>query len=268
MPVWRRTAEASRSYDGCVVPYLLGPWATDLLEAVTPGSEGRLLDIACGTGAVARLAADRFGARVRVIGVDIHREMLTVAAGVAGEAGLPIAWTRGDATRLPFRDASFDVAVCQQGLQFFPDRAAALEQMHRVLAPGGCVRILVWGPITNNPYFRALCDAVERHLGSDMAQTMRSAFALSNSDEVRALLESARFKMVSTRLLKKPLPLPPLPEFIPRHLASSSLAEPAAAMPDDDRAMLVEEVISALPPHRRTDGLTVPFETILAVGAA
>ena len=105
-----------------------------------------MLDVACGTGTVARLAAARVGSAGAVTGVDLTPGMLAVARRIEAE-GAPIDWQEASADRLPLPDASADVALCSLGLQFFPDRPAALREMRRVLIPGGRLAVNAPGPI-------------------------------------------------------------------------------------------------------------------------
>ncbi len=136
-----------------MVPTIFGPWAQDLVEVAPPRPGERVLDIACGTGIVARTAAGRVGSGGTVVGLDVSAPMLDVARGIAAGEGLSIEWREGSAMKLPFPDSAFEVVLCQQGLQFFPDRAAALREMHRVLGPGGRLALSVWRPIEGSPGF-------------------------------------------------------------------------------------------------------------------
>ena len=61
----------------------------------------------------------------------------------------PVEWMAADATRLPFPDEAFDVVVCQFGVMFFPDKAAAHAEVRRVLEPGGTYLFNVWDRIEN-----------------------------------------------------------------------------------------------------------------------
>src|SRR5262249_1850701 len=148
-----------------LVPTIFRPWAEALLTlaALQPGE--RILDVACGTGVVARLAAVQVGPTGQVRGVDLNPGMLAVARSVPAPTGAVITWQEGTATALPLEDAAFDVVLCQQGLQFFPDRVAALQEMHRVLVPGGRLALSVWGPIASSPGFAVLAEALARHVG-------------------------------------------------------------------------------------------------------
>src|SRR5215218_1556352 len=166
-------------YERDLVPAIFGPWVEDLLAAadVRPGARvldvacgpgARVLDVACGTGVVARAAAPRVGPTGAVVGLDLSPAMLAAAAALPSVAGAPIAWQEGNALALPFADRSFDVVVCQQGLQFFPDRLAAMREMRRVLVPGGRVALAVWRPIEHSPGFAVFADALDRHIGPDL----------------------------------------------------------------------------------------------------
>lgn len=116
---FRRDAGAASRYESCIVRYLLGPWIHDLIGRASLQLGSRVLDVACGTGAVTRAAAVTVGPSGTVVGLDRSPEMLTVARKVAGESVPTIQWELGDAANLPFADSSLDVVLCQQGLQFF-----------------------------------------------------------------------------------------------------------------------------------------------------
>jgi SAM-dependent methyltransferase len=177
-PRWPEVGgSAAEVYERQSVPALLAPWAPQLVElaGVQPGE--RILDVACGTGVVARLAAERTGSAGRVVGLDINPAMLAVARSLPPVAGAPIDWVEASVLAMPFPDASFDVVLCQQGLQQFPGRPAALREMRRVLVPGGRVALSVWGRIEANPGFAALAEALERHVGSEAANNRRAPFA-------------------------------------------------------------------------------------------
>ena len=119
-------------------------WGQDLVEVAAPGTAQRVLDLACGTGAVARAAVARVGATGHVVGLDINSSMLAMARAITQCEGPPIEWREGDATALPFAESTFNLVCCHQGLQFFPDRSTALREMRRVLMPGGRLALGVW----------------------------------------------------------------------------------------------------------------------------
>jgi SAM-dependent methyltransferase len=223
------------------------------------------LDVACGTGLVARIAAECVGMQGRVMGLDILPAMLAVARAIPQGCGAQIQWQEGDAAALRFPDGTFDVVFCHQGLQFFSDRRAALGEIRRVLAPGGRVALAVWSRIERNPYFFFLAAAVERRVGTEAARQMRSSFALGDAHKLRSLVSGAGFGNAEVRTLVKPVRLPPVVDFVPRHLAGTSLAPVVAALDVATRTALSTDVAIGLQQYEDKNGLSLPFETHLVL---
>jgi ubiquinone/menaquinone biosynthesis C-methylase UbiE len=149
-------------YEQALVGPVFLPWAGPLLEDAQLSARDRVLDVACGTGVVARTAKERLGDTGSVVGVDINPAMLAVARRVAPD----IDWREGDACALPLgENEKFDVIVCQQGLQFVPDRPEAVRQMRRALAAGGRVAVSAWRPDEEFPVLLELRRIAERHVG-------------------------------------------------------------------------------------------------------
>src|SRR5262249_13923549 len=152
------------NYERYLVPAIFGPWAADLLALAAPQPGERVLDLACGTGAVARLTAERVGTAGAVIGLDLNPGMTELARSLPAPRGAAVEWRVGTALELPFTNATFDLALCQQGLQFFSDRAAALGETRRVLRSGGRLALSVWRSIDRSPGFAALAEALAEHV--------------------------------------------------------------------------------------------------------
>ena len=173
-------------YENVLVPSIFAPWAHEVIERARPiGPSDRILDLGCGTGIVARLLHERLGGATRIAGLDANAGMLEMARRVAPQ----LQWHEGNAMQLPFADASFELVVCQQMLQFVPDRAAALREVRRVLVPGGRLVLATWRPRDEQPLYETLGTIAERHLGH--AVDLR--FALGDPEELRALLADAGF---------------------------------------------------------------------------
>ena len=189
------SVEAAELYESSFVPALFADWAPHLVEAagVAPGQA--VLDVACGTGVVARTAADRMGGQGRVVGLDLNEGMLTVA----GRLRPDIEWRLGDAGDLPFEAGSFDVVLCQSGLMFFPDRAQALREMARVAVPGGTVAVQVWDRLKAQEGYSAVYAAFTRHLDQEAARLENAYWALGDLDLVRSLFEAAGLRVGATR---------------------------------------------------------------------
>jgi len=153
MPTEPTTAAltAAENYQRKWVPYSFDPLAGLLLDHAKVRLGERVVDVACGTGAVARKAAPRAGQAGAVVAVDSNPAMLAVGRSLPAPEGATIDWREGSAMSLPLPDASTDLALCQHGMQFFSDRGAALGEMRRVLAPGGRAAICVWRSLEHNP---------------------------------------------------------------------------------------------------------------------
>jgi SAM-dependent methyltransferase len=146
----------------------------------------RVLDVACGTGVVAREAARRCGTTGSVAGLDLGAGMIAVARRLAPG----VDFREGDALALPWPDAAFDAVVCQFGLMFFGDQEAAVRELARVLRPGGRVAVAVWAAIEANTAYAEEAALVERIAGAHAAQQLRSPYALADTVKLSRLLAS------------------------------------------------------------------------------
>ena len=182
---WQMTGSGPEAYERHLVPAIFAPWAAVLVDLprLQPGE--RVLDAACGTGVVARAAAARVGAAGGVTGVDLNPGMLEVARAAAGEAGQSIAWREGNLEALPFADGEFDVVLCQQGLQFCPDKAAAAFELRRVLRDGGRLALSVWRDIRHFPYMLAVTGALADHVRAEAGQRMSAPCSFGCADALR-----------------------------------------------------------------------------------
>ena len=262
---WQVDANAPEAYEQYMVPALFAPWAQDLLAHAALRSGERVLDVACGTGVAAKLAVTHVGATGRVVGVDLNRGMLDVAGAQTSLNGANVEWHEGDANALPFEDAAFDAVLCQQGLQFFPERATALREVNRVLAPSGRFVVSVWRPLSCNPYQRLLGDALEKHIGTEAANGWRAAQSLGDAEELRNFLVEAGFEDVHISIAIVAMRTPSLDTFIPGQIAASPWAGTVAGLNPSAQRAFYENIIAALQPYTDDDGLAVPTESHVAV---
>ena len=243
-------------YERWLVGPLFRPWAEVTFEEVKLSPGHRVLDVACGTGIVARVARERLGAAGYVVGIDINAEMLAVARTVAPD----IDWRVGNAGALPLHDGEqFDVIVCQQGLQFFPDKPAAAAQMRRALARGGRLAVATWRSDEEIPFFRDLRRVAERLLGPVV--DLRHSFG--NAALIEALLRDAGFHDVRSRTISRRIRFEdgaPLLRLNTMALVGMSAA--AKAMADHERKRVVEDIVSGSAPVLQSyaDGSGVAFE--------
>jgi ubiquinone/menaquinone biosynthesis C-methylase UbiE len=261
---WQLAGNTADAYEQFLVPSIFAPWARRLVALLRLQPGERVLDVACGTGVVARLAAQHVGQDGHVVGVDLNSGMLEVARSLPPAAGAVVEWREANALALPFPEAEFDVVGCQNGLQFFPDRRAALREMYRVLAPAGRLALLVWRTIDESPGFAALADALDRDV-SQAAAMMRAPFAFGNGEELRALIGQAGFRDVDIRAATETVRFPSPEEFFARQVASSPLREPLSSVTDDVRSELMRDVGDRLRAFVHTDGLAFPMQAHLAL---
>jgi len=262
---------AAETYEKYFVPAMFVPWADILLRHASPQPGARVLDVACGTGIVARLAAALVGANGQVAAVDVNPEMLAVAHAHPAPSGAPIHWQVGNAVALPFPDCTFDVVLCQHGLQFIPDRASAVREMRRVLVPGGRALVIVLQALGRHPVFEALIESAARHLSLPISAVM-TPFALFDADELRALFMAAGFGRVDVFPESVTVRFPEPERFVPLAFMSSAAAVPAfTQLETPARKALLETVCAEVEPivrkYREAGFVTFPMFAHLARGA-
>ena len=256
---WQLTAEAAELYERYVARYILGPWAPSLVGAARVAAGERVLDVACGTGVVARAAAKRVGPAGRVIGVDLNPGMIAVARSLPAPIGAPIEWLERSALDLRLEDAGIDAVLCQQGLQFFPDKALALREMRRVLGHGGRLALSVWN--SAGLYNGAVGEALARFIGNEVAVRFCASRQAPAAEELRRLATDAGFSHVDVRVGRIDVRLPRLDQFALDHLAATPVAPAVAAAAPEVRKEIGASVMQQLRRYSDGDAVTYPEET-------
>ncbi len=229
------------NYERFFVPAIGAPLATDLIRLGALRAGERVLDVACGTGVVARLASRQVGATGSVVGLDVDPGMLAVARS-ATPPGMSIEWRQASAEAMPIPDASYDVVLCQMGLQFMPDKRAALGEMQRVLVRGGRLILNVPGPTPR--LFTIMEEALARHIGAEAAAFVNYVFSLHDAAEIQNLVSGAGFDDVSVQADSKPLRLGAPEEFLWQYVHSTPLAGAVAQLDEEHHASLEREVVA------------------------
>lgn len=195
-----------KAYEEFLVPRLFEPWARLLLDEARLVQAQVVIDIATGPGTVARCAAPILGPEGRIVATDIARPMLDIArAKPSLNAAAPIEYVESPAAPLSAPTCVFDVVLCQQGLQFFPDRPGALREMKRVLKPGGRVVIAVWAAIERNPFYAAIHTALRATTTPELADLITAPFSWHSTAELKMVAEEAGFHDV--QILTRSLPM-------------------------------------------------------------
>ena len=189
------TLEQAKAYDDLFVPALFGQWAPQLVSCARVASGQRVLDVACGTGAVARTAADAVGPEGQVVGVDLNPAMLDVARASRPD----LEWFQGDAEDLPFETDSFDAALCQSALFFFPEPSRAVREMARVVGPGGIVAIQTYAALPEQPAYGPFMDVVARHAGQEARILLGTYWSQGDLSKLTELTAAAGLEVLETR---------------------------------------------------------------------
>ena len=217
--------DVAQAYETHLVSRVFGPFAKRLVDTAAPTRHEDVLDLACGTGAVTRIVAQRCGP-ARVKGIDIADAMLEIARPLAPN----VTFLHGAFDNLPVQDRRTDVVLCQQGLQFAPDRPAAVQEMARVLRRGGRVVVSCWTEVQRIPVFNAYREALLALGWDDLAQMFSVPFSLS-CPELEALFRTPAFDQINAREVTMHLPVgdpremaqiyASIPPFSTRFLAAS-----------------------------------------------
>jgi ubiquinone/menaquinone biosynthesis C-methylase UbiE len=231
---------APELYERYLVPAITSIWAGDLIERAKPKPTEHLLDVACGTGAVARLAAGCV-TDGRIVGLDYNPGMLGVARSIRTTSA-PIEWIEGSALSLPFADGTFDLVLCQLGLQFFPDRLLAVREIRRVLRPQGRTALSVYSPIERTPAAHAFVLALDEHLGPDASKIKRAEHLFSNPQEVATLLDDAGFEQAEVSTVTKQIMFPSVLDYVRFQLIATPMASLLGGRSDTAREVDIRQI--------------------------
>ena len=249
-------------YERYIVATLSAALAQDLvtLAALQPGEQ--ILDVACGTGAVTRQAAQAVGPTGTVIGLDVNVGMLQVARTLASPQHATLTYREGSAMALPFPEATFHVVLCQHGLEFFPDRGHGVQEMRRVLLPEGRVGVRVWRGLEHQAFHRAVFAALDRHLWGGQDVPSRTGFvqpfSFGDAEHLQALVRDAGFRDIAVRVSTIPIRLGATATDLLGYLSALPVGSEIAAMDETARGAMLHEAMTALHPFLEADAFVIP----------
>lgn len=254
---------AAEVYDEFFLPALFQEWTGRVVGAahIEPGH--RVLDVACGTGVLTLEAAGRVGPGGSVVGLDINEGMLAVAR----KKSPAIEWRHGQAESLAFPDDHFDAVISQFGLMFFEDRRAAIEEMTRVLRPGGRLAIAVWDSLDNTPGYAAVTNLLQRLFGDQAADALRAPYSLGDKRVLRALFQNVGLDDVRIKTDRGTARFPSVQSWMYTDVKGWTLAD---LLDDDQFDLLRREAERELRPFVDEDGavsFSAPAHIVTAIKA-
>ena len=236
--------DAAKYYDQVPAKHILGPWAPRMVEAADIRSDERVLDLACGTGVVTRAAALMLGPGGSVTGLDLNTGMLEVAKSHKNPGACALSWIQGNALDLDLPNQTFDVVLCQQGLQYFPDRLKGLRESHRVLRSGGRAVFAIWADA--GPYNKAVRAAVAKHIDDAVAKTYLESRDVPDADSLRTLFSDAGFAQVEVIREQIEIRLPDIRTFVLAQTRGTPIAENVNALSESQQTALANHAAEAL----------------------
>ena len=187
--------EAGRGYESLFVPALFEAWTKHLVDGAEIRKGSSVLDVACGTGVLARSALAVAGPTGRIVGADPAPGMLAAAK----EIEPLIEWVLCSAESLDASDQEFDCVISQFGMMFFQDRQKSADEMFRVLKPGGTLAIAVWRSVEHNPAYGDIIAVLEEQVGTAAADALRLPYSLGDAGSVTAVLENSGFTDITVK---------------------------------------------------------------------
>jgi ubiquinone/menaquinone biosynthesis C-methylase UbiE len=251
-------------YERVLVGPLFRPFAEQLIAraALRPGDS--VIDVACGTGIVARIARERLGPDARIVGVDVAPAMLAVARDV----DRTIDWRLGNATSLQVTDNErFTVVTCHQGLQFMPDKLAAVREMRRVLMPGGRLAVATWTSLVSLPAMAEINAIAERHVG----RIVDARHSFGDVPAMKQLLVDAGFTDVSVDTFAQDIRFADGALFARLNaMAVIGMSETGKALSEAERGALADRIASesqdVVGRATKNGMFVIPLTTVLATG--
>jgi ubiquinone/menaquinone biosynthesis C-methylase UbiE len=265
---WQLEGSAAELYQRYLVPGITSKWAADLVDRAQLRAGEEVLDVACGTGVVARLAAKQV-ASGHVTGLDLNAGMLAVARVVSSD-GVSVNWMEGSALDLPFPSGRFDAVLCQLGLQFFPDQPKALREMRRVVREPGRIALSVYSPIERTPGANAFVRALDKVLGSQASRIKRSEHSFANPAQLEKLLADAGFGTIDVQAVVQTIVFPSVLDYVRFQLLATPMTILLNDRTEPERQKVISSVASeaaALSTPSMLDGgkFTFPQEAYVAV---
>ena len=249
-------------YERVIVPLWFEHWAEALMRLAKLKPGNNVLDVACGTGVVTRLAKKIVGPNGGVSGLDMNASMLSRAKSLAED--LDIKWIESDVCASGLGEAQYDVILSQQGYQYFPDKQRALDELYRLLTPEGRLIFSVWDG--QSVYTKAVCNAVEKYISIEAAHIQRRQRETPPPSDLKSGLRAAGFTDIKIERQELMIEIPLAPEFVPLHLGSMPIGDKFSALSAVAKKQFINEVEVSMASYVRETKVIYPDAVNVAVG--
>jgi SAM-dependent methyltransferase len=249
---------AVQDYDKYFVP-VLTQCSEKVMELLDPQPGERVLDVATGTGVAAFMAAERVGPSGQVVATDISEKMINQTQGYAAKRGITnMEFERADAEDLPYPDASFDAVTCVLGLMFPAEPQRAIDQIYRVLKPGGRAAVCVWGR-RENCGWAELFPITDARVESDVCPLF---FQLGLPGALPLAFENAGFSDITEERRGTLLEFRATRELLAAMFGGGAVALAYSRMPDEVREEMHREFLDSVEEYRNGNGYAIPGEFV------
>ena len=249
------SVNAAQAYEAQKVPALFMPLAEATMDAADLPPNARVIDVATGTGVIPKLLTGRVSGEAWIVGTDLNPAMIDVAQGTMPASHHKTEWHACSVTELPFADGSFDAAFCQQGLQFFPDKPAALREILRVLAPKGMLFLTCWKEVSL--FAQATSASLRRRVSEDAAEMPLRPWSYRDRDQISELIRSAGFDIVDNSTLVIDRVLSPARAAIREEILASPYGNELTSRGETIINDVVDDIEAELNALRRADQIVL-----------
>ncbi len=258
------SGNAAGIYQEQKVPAIFRPLALASLDVLSIRDDDKVLDVACGTGVVGREVMKRLGSDGSVSGIDLNDGMIDVARELTQSDASRFEWQMADVTAMPFDAGTFSLAICQQGLQFFPDEDAALREIYRVLRPAGRIAITVWAGASE--FFKSLAAALSRHVSEEVGEKSLAPFQYAGMTSLPNRLSDIGFEGISVQKLSVVREIYDPETAIPKEILSNPVGPAVSQKGAAVMRRIVDEIMSELSHCIEGRKLSAPQEANLITG--
>lgn len=257
---------AVAAYEDQKVTAMFGPLARATLDKVHVSKDETILDVACGTGIVARSILEKIRPARPIVGTDLNEGMIAMARQVTQDTASCFEWHVASVEELPFEIGRFSMVICQQGIQYFPDEQAALNEMRRVMASGGTLVLSVWGGASD--FFLAMAESVGRHISPDVGEKYLAPFSYKNADQLPDLLTIAGFRDVRGETLTVDRTMINTATSIPKEILGHPAGPQVHAAGEATVNAIAKDVTKACSKYQQGEDMIVPQRASLFLATA